>query len=136
MTEEGMEDPQPDEAMLHKPLELRLDNLQLVLPTGGTPRLAFPPLWPFPSEHQEWCFHWVFNVEPLTVPPPVGVTGGVHGVGDQWLRPLLQGKPPNRCDSRRLPLEQGLPAENPLEEVHMRIHPEEGLTDGDKTSDV
>jgi len=34
---EGMEDPQPVEAMLHKLLKLRLDNLQLVISTGGTP---------------------------------------------------------------------------------------------------
>jgi len=27
MAEEGMEDPQPIEAMLHKPLKLHLDNL-------------------------------------------------------------------------------------------------------------
>ena len=42
--EEGMEYPQPVEAMLHKPLKLHLDNLQLVLPTGGTPQPTFPPL--------------------------------------------------------------------------------------------
>ena len=36
--EEGMEDPQLIKAMLHEPLKLRLDNLQLVLLTGGTPR--------------------------------------------------------------------------------------------------
>ena len=54
--EESMEDPQPVEAMQHKPLKLRLDNLQLVLLTGGTPRPAFPPLRPFSSERREWRF--------------------------------------------------------------------------------
>ena len=136
MVEEGMEDPQPIEAMLHKPLKLHLDNFQLVLPTGGTPRPDFPPHWPFSSEHREWRFRRVPNVQPLTMPPSVGVTGGVHRVGDQRLRLLLQGKSPNRRDSRRLPLRQGSPAEDPPEEVHMWLHPEEGLTDGDKAGDM
>ena len=42
-----IEDPQLVEVMLHKPLKLHLDNLQLVLPTDETPQPAFPPLWPF-----------------------------------------------------------------------------------------
>ena len=83
MAEEGMEDPQPIEAILHKPLKLHLDNLQLLLPTGRTPRLAFPPLRPFSGERREWRFRWVPDVEPLTVPLPVGVTGGVRRVGDR-----------------------------------------------------
>ena len=37
MVEEGMEDLQPIEALLHKLLKLRLDNLQLVLATDRTP---------------------------------------------------------------------------------------------------
>ena len=79
---------------------------------------------------------WILDVEPLTMPPLVGVIGGVCGAGDRWLRPLLQGKPPNRCDSGRLPLGQGLPAKNPLEEVHVQLHPEEGLIDSDEPGDV
>ena len=136
MVEEGMEDPQPIEAMLHKPLKLRLDNLQLVLPIGGTPRPAFPPLRPLPRKRREWHLRRVPNVEQLTVPPLVGVIGGVRGVGDRWLWPLLQGEPPNWCDSGRLPFGQGSPAKNPPEEVHVRLHPEEGLVDGDKAGDV
>ena len=89
MVEEGVEDPQPIEAMLHKLLKLRLDNLQLVLPTSRTPRLAFPPLRPSSGERREWRLHWVPDVEPLTMPPPIGVTGGVRRVGGQWLRLLL-----------------------------------------------
>ena len=91
MEEEGMKDPQPIEAMLHKPPKLLLDNFQLVLPTDGTPRLAFPPLRPLPGERQEWSLRWVPNVKPLTVPPLVGVTEGVRQVGDRWLRPLSAG---------------------------------------------
>ena len=89
MVEEGMEDPQPIEAMPHEPPNLHLDNLQLVLPMGGTPRLAFPPLRPLPGERQEWSLRWVPNVKPLTVPPLVGVTEGVRQVGDRWFWPLL-----------------------------------------------
>ena len=136
MAEEGMEDPQPIEAMSHEPPKLHLDNLQLVLPTGETPRPAFPPLWPLPGECQEWRLRRVPNVEPLAVPPPVGVTGGVRRVGDQQLRLLLQGKSPNRRDSGRFPLRQGSPTKDLLEEVHVRLHPEEGLVDGDEASDV
>ena len=131
-----IEDPQLVEAMLHKPLKLHLDNLQLVLPTGGTPRPVFPPLRPFFGERWEWRFRRVPDVEPLIVPPPVGVVGGVRRVGDRWLRLLLQGKSPNRRDSGRLPLGQGSPTKDPSEEVHMRLHPEEGLTDGDEANDV
>ena len=91
MAEEGMEDPQPIKVMLHKPLKHCLNNLQFVLPIGGTPRPALRPLRPSSSKHQEWCLHWVPNVEPLTVPPSIGVIGGVRGVGDRRLWPLLQG---------------------------------------------
>ena len=80
--EEGMEDPHPIETMPHEPLKLHLDNFQLVLPIGGTPRPGFPPLQPLPDEHQEWRLHQVPNVKPLTMPPLVGVTRGVRGVGD------------------------------------------------------
>ena len=56
------------------------------------------------------------------MPPSIRVTGGVRGVGDR--RP------------RWLPLRQGSPGEDPPEEVHMQLHPEEGLADGDETDDV
>ena len=46
------------------------------------------------------------------------------------------GQTPNRCDFGWLPFGLGSPAENPSEEVHVRLHPEEGLTDGDETSNV
>ena len=81
MAEEGMEDPQPVEAMLHKPLKLRLDNLQFVLAISETPRPALPPLQPSSGKHREWCLRRVPDVEPLAVPPLVGVTGGVRRVG-------------------------------------------------------
>ena len=42
MVEEGVEDPQPIEAMLHKLLKLRLNNLQLVLLAGQDPMTSFP----------------------------------------------------------------------------------------------
>ena len=70
------------------------------------------------------------------MPPPIGVTGGVRGVGARWPQLLLQGEAPNRCGSRWLPLRQGLPGEDLSEEVHVWLHPEEGLTDGDETSDM
>ena len=78
-----MEDPQPVEVMPLEPLKLCLDDLQLVLPMGKIPRLAFPPLRPLPSEHREWCLRWVPDVEPLVVPPPIGVVGGVRRVEDR-----------------------------------------------------
>ena len=70
------------------------------------------------------------------MPSLVGVTGGVCRVGDRWLRFLLQGQSPNQRDSRRLPLRQGLLAEDPSKKVHVWLHPEEGLIDGDEASDV
>ena len=99
-----MEDPQPIEAMLHNPLKLRLDNLLFVLPTGGTPRPALPPLWPSSGKRWEWRLCRVPDVEPLTMPPPVGVIGGVSRVGGRRLWLLLQSESPKWRDSRRLPL--------------------------------
>jgi len=133
MVEEGMEDPQPIKAMPHEPLKLRLDDLQLVLPMGGTPRPAFPPLRPLPNERREWRLHWV---QPLVVPSLIGVTGGVRRVGDQRLRPLLQGEPTDLSDSGRFPLGQGSPTEDLPEEIHVWLHLEEGLANGDKVRDV
>ena len=131
-----MEDQQPIEAMLHKPLKLCLNNLQLVLPTDRTPRPAFPPLRPFSSEHREWRIRWVPDVEPLTMPPLSCSHRGVRRVGDRRLRLLLQGKSPNRRDSGWLPLEQGSSTKDPLEEVHVWLYPKEGLIDGDEASNV
>ena len=37
---------------------------------------------------------------------------------------------------RRLPLRQGSPREDSPEGVHVRLHPVENLTDGDKAGDV
>ena len=70
------------------------------------------------------------------MPPLVGVTGGVRRVGGRWLRLLLQGESPNRHGSGRLPLRQGLPTKDPQKEVHVWLHLEEGLTDGNKAGDV
>ena len=70
------------------------------------------------------------------MPPPIGVIGGVCRVGDRWLWLLLQGESPNWRDFGRLPLGQGSPTEDPSEEVHVRLHPEEGLVDGDEAGDV
>ena len=136
MAEEGMEDLQPIEAMPHEPLKLHLDDLQLVLPTGRTPRPAFPPLRPLLGERQEWRLRRVPNIEPLAMPSSVGVTRGVRRVGDRRLRPLLQGEPTNQSDSERFPLGSDPPAEDPLKEVHVRLHPEECLADGDEAGDV
>ena len=79
MAEEGVEHPQPVEAMLHQLLELYLDDLQLVLPAGGAPRPALPPLWPPTGERREWSLNRVLDVEPLPMPPPIRVVGGVRG---------------------------------------------------------
>ena len=136
MVEEGVEHPQPIEAMLHQLLELRLDDVQFVLLTRGTPRPALPPLRPSSGERQERRLYWVPNVEPLPMPPSIGVAGGVRGVGAWWPQLLLWCEAPNRRGPRWLPLRQGSPGEDPPEEVHMRLHPEEGLADGDEAGDV
>ena len=70
------------------------------------------------------------------MPPLVGVIGGVCRVRDRRFQFLLQGESPNQRDSRWLPLGQGSPTENPPEEVHVRLHLEEGLINGDKASEV
>ena len=64
------------------------------------------------------------------MPPPIGVIGGVRGVGARRPRFLLQGKAPNRHGSGWLPLRQGSPGEDPPEEIHVQLHPEEGLANG------
>jgi len=61
---------------------------------------------------------------------------GPRCVRDQRLGPLLQGEPTNWSDSRQFPLRQGPSIEDLLEEVHVQLHPEEGLTDSDEASDV
>jgi len=48
----------------------------------------------------------------------------------------LQGKAPNQHGSRWLPLRQGSPGEDPPEEIHVRLYPEEDLTNGDETGNV
>ena len=70
------------------------------------------------------------------MPPSIGVVGGVHGVGARRPQLLLQREAPNRRSLGQLPLRQGSPGEDPSEEVHMRLYPEEGLIDSDETSDV
>ena len=62
--------------------------------------------------------------------------GGVRGVGARRTRLFLQGEATNRRGPGRLPLRQGSPGEDPLEEVHVRLHPEEGLVDGDEAGDM
>ena len=89
MVEEGVEHPQPIEAMLHQLLKLRPDDLQLVLPTRGTPRPALPPLRPSFGERREWHLRWVPNVEPLPMPPLIGIVGGVCGVGARRTQLIL-----------------------------------------------
>ena len=39
----------------------------------------------------------------------------------------------HRHDPEQLPLRQGLPDEDPLEKVHTRLHPQEGLADESST---
>ena len=80
--EEGVEDPQPIEAIPHELLKLQLDDRQLFLLTARTPHLTFPLLRPPPGKRQERRLHWVPDIEPFTMPPPVGVTRGVRGVRD------------------------------------------------------
>ena len=70
------------------------------------------------------------------MPPSIGVAGGVRGVGALWPRLLLQREAPNQRGPRRLPLRQGSPGEDPPEEVHVRLHPVEGLVDGDEAGNV
>ena len=70
------------------------------------------------------------------MPPPIGVVGGVQGVGARRTRLLLQRKAPHWRDPKWLPLRQGPPGEDPPEEVHVRLHLGEGLIDGDEASDV
>jgi len=43
---------------------------------------------------------------------------------------------PNQCNLGQVPLRQGSPEEEPLEEVHVWLHPEEGLTNGDEAGNV
>jgi len=70
------------------------------------------------------------------MPPPIGITGGVRGVRARRARFLLQREAPHRHNHERLPLRQSLPRENPLEEVHVRLYPKEGLTHGNKAGDM
>ena len=136
MAKEGVQDPQPIEAIPHELSKLRLDDRQLFLLMGRTPRPTFPLLRPPSGKHREWFLHRVLDIEPLAMPSPIGVTRRVREVGDQWLRPLLQGERTDQSDSRRFPLGQGPLAEDPPEEVHVRLHPEEGLVDGHEVGDV
>ena len=79
--EEGVEHPHPIEAMLHQLLELCLNDVQLVLLTRGTLRPTLRPLRPSSGERREWRLRWFPDIEPLPMPPPIGVVGGVRGVG-------------------------------------------------------
>ena len=45
-------------------------------------------------------------------------------------------KPPDRRGLGRIPHHQSSPGEQPPKEVHVRLHPEEGLVDGDEASDM
>ena len=89
MVEEGVEHPHPIETMLQQLLELRPDDLQLVLSARRAPRLALSPVQPPTGEQQKWRFHWVPDVKPLPMPPPIGVAGGVCGIGTRRPRLLL-----------------------------------------------
>ena len=70
------------------------------------------------------------------MPPPIGVIGGVRGVGARWPRLLLQHEAPNPCLTGWLPLRQGSPDEDPPKEVHVWLHPKEGLRHGDEAGDM
>ena len=70
------------------------------------------------------------------MPSLIGVTGGVRGVGGRRLRLLLQSETPNQRGSGWLPLRQGSPGEDLPKEIHVWLHPEESLIDGDETGDV
>ena len=70
------------------------------------------------------------------MPPPIGVVGGVRRVAARWPQLLLQGEAPNRRGPGWLPLRQGSPGEDSLEEIHVRPHPEDGLIDGDEAGNV
>ena len=136
MAEEGVEHLHPIKALLYQILELRPDDLQLVLSARRAPRPTVLPLRPSTGERQEWRLHQVLDIEPLPVPPPIGVAGGVRGVGARRPRLLLQGETPHRRGPGWLPLRQSSSGEDPPEEVHVWLHPEEGLVDGDEASDV
>jgi len=47
-----------------------------------------------------------------------------------------KGKTSHRCSPKRLPLRQGSPEEDSPEGVHVRLHPDETLVDGDEAGDV
>ena len=137
MMEEGVEHPHTIKAMRHQLLELRPDNLQLlVLPASRAPRLALLPLRPPTGERREWHLYRVPDVEPFPVPPSIGITGGVRGVRTRYARFLLQHEAPHQCDHERLPLQQSSPREHPLKEVQMWLHPKEGLAHDNKANDM
>ena len=136
MAEEGVEHPHPVEALLHQLLELLPDDLQLLLLAGGAPRPTVPPLWPPTGERWEWCLHRVPDVEPLPMPPLVGVAGEVCGIRVSHAQFSLQGETPHRRDLGRVPHRQGSRGEELPEEIHVWLHPKESLANGDETGDV
>ena len=47
-----------------------------------------------------------------------------------------KGETSHQCSPERLPLRQGSPEDDSSEGVHVRLHPDESLADGDEADDV
>ena len=122
--------------MPHELPQLLLDDLHLLLLVGTTPRLSILLLWPPTSECRERRLRRIPDIKPLPVPPLVGVAGDVCGIPPSHARFPLQGETPHRRDLGRIPHQQSSPREQSPEEVHVWLHPEEGLANGDKAGDV
>ena len=134
---QGVEHPHPIKAALYELSELLLDDPHLMLLLfGTTPHPTILLLRPPTGEHRERCRHRIPDVELLPVPPLVGVIGEVHGIRVSHAQFSLQGKTPHRCDLGWIPHHQGSPREQPPEEIRMRLHPEESLTDSNEAGDV
>ena len=70
------------------------------------------------------------------MPSPVGVTWGVRGIRASYAWLPLQGEASDQSDLGRTLVHHGSPREEELEEVHVWLHLEESLADGDEASDV
>ena len=70
------------------------------------------------------------------MPPPVVVAGDVREIRASRAQFPLQGETPHQRDLGQIPHWQSSPKEQPLEEIHVRLYPEEGLADSNKAYDV
>ena len=133
----GVEQLHPIKAVPYELSELLLDDLHLVpLCVGTAPRPTLLLHQPPAGKRWKWRPCRIPNVEPLPMPSPVGVTWGVRGIRASRMRLPLQGEAFDRCDlSQTLVRHSSLEEEKP-EEIHVRLHPEESLADGDKASNV